>query len=266
MSYHISFPASSGAAPGAPSPADPDRPGWGVGQGVAVWMASVSLLFVTVFAAQATWFLVRYAQTGAQPSASDLASPSLALCGVLGTLVAHGLTIFVCVAVVRKTSRFGFFDALGWGWPRGFRWPHALGLVLLFYPLGGILERMIPQSETDLDKLLKYGLAVRVAVAILASLTAPFVEEIVYRGVLFGALRKEFGAKATVAVVSGLFLLVHVPQYWGGWAGLTLLALLSVTLTVVRAATGSVLPGFFMHFVFNGVQAVGIVFFWDYVR
>jgi len=62
-----------------------------------------------------------------------------------------------------------------------------------------------------------------------------------------------------IALVSLLFAGVHVFQYRNNIAVILAITLLSVTLTVTRAVTGSVLPGFIMHVVFNGIQSVFIV-------
>lgn len=101
------------------------------------------------------------------------------------------------------------------------------------------------------------------AIACVAALSAPLAEEVVYRGIIFGGLQRRLGVRPTVVLVSLLFLAVHIPQYWGGWAGLAMLALLSLTLTVLRAATGSILPSVMLHYAFNGIQAIAIVFFWE---
>jgi hypothetical protein len=40
---------------------------------------------------------------------------------------------------------------------------------------------------------------------------------------------------------------------------IAVITLLSITLTVARAVSGKVLPGFIIHLVFNGIQSVLIV-------
>ncbi|HNG96166.1 MAG TPA: CPBP family intramembrane metalloprotease, partial [Acidobacteriota bacterium] len=72
-------------------------------------------------------------------------------------------------------------------------------------------------------------------------------------------LRSRFSQWTTIGIVSFLFLLVHVPQYWGGWSGLILLGTLSLALTVIRAETKSILPGVYIHTLFNAAGALGIL-------
>ncbi|MGH9945152.1 MAG: lysostaphin resistance A-like protein, partial [Pyrinomonadaceae bacterium] len=85
------------------------------------------------------------------------------------------------------------------------------------------------------------------------------VEEVVYRGLLFPTLQRSLNTTAAIAAVSVLFALVHVPQYWNNVGVIIAITLLSVTLTLVRARTGRLLPCFVIHLVFNGIQSVLIL-------
>lgn len=251
-----------------PKGSDPDNPGWTVGGGIGIWGISVLLIFMAALVAQIIWMVRFQMQTGRMPTQNDL-DATVTFWSIISTFVAHLLTLCICLLFVRRNSRVGFAESLGLDWFRNLTSQRLtmLGLCVLLTPvflaLGGILQKYIPSSKTQLDEVLRMGLHVRIAIALIAAFSAPLVEEIVYRGVLFGALRKSFDEIATITIVSLMFLAVHIPQYWGGWAGLTLLAILSVTLTIIRARTKSVLPGIVMHFIFNGIQAVGIIFFWD---
>src|SRR4030095_3249209 len=131
-----------------------------------------------------------------------------------------------------------------------------LGLLLITQ----LLARVIPQSEDNaFADLLKSSRAVRIAIAALATFSAPFVEEVVYRGVVFSALRRNLGLIVTVGIVTVMFSGVHVLQYWGAWLSILGLTLLSLALTVVRARTGSVLPCVMIHALNNAFFAVLIL-------
>jgi membrane protease YdiL (CAAX protease family) len=56
-----------------------------------------------------------------------------------------------------------------------------------------------------------------------------------------------------------LFAGVHVLQYYNNLGVMAVIVLLSVALTLVRARTGSLLPSYVMHLVFNGIQAIILV-------
>jgi membrane protease YdiL (CAAX protease family) len=67
------------------------------------------------------------------------------------------------------------------------------------------------------------------------------------------------GVVLTVVFVASLFALVHAYQYRNNLGVIGTIAILSFTLTYVRARTGRLLPCFVIHLVFNGIQSVIIV-------
>ncbi len=266
----MTFPTEHAATP--PSNRDSRLPmvGWNASAALVTWLLSISAILLASIGAQLGWTSWFYLQRAALPTQADLtASPSLTLTLVLSTFVAHAVTLLWCWQLIHRTSPHGLRPALGLDWCRPC-WSRRGAFLLacafaapLFLAVGAWLERYLPNAKTDLDRILAQGPSIRVAIACVAALSAPLVEEVVYRGVIFGGLQRSLGGRAAVVLVSLLFLAVHVPQYWGGWAGLTMLALLSVTLTVLRAATGSILPSVVLHYAFNGIQAIAIVFFWE---
>jgi uncharacterized protein len=110
-----------------------------------------------------------------------------------------------------------------------------------------------------LDLLVESSMQARFATAFVAVFTAPLIEELLYRGLLYSALERAAGVGIAVAVISLLFAGVHVFQYSNNIAVITVITLLSITLTVTRALTGTVLPSFIIHLVFNGVQSLLLV-------
>ena len=136
----------------------------------------------------------------------------------------------------------------------------VVGTLIAVIAAAVILEQILPQKQTTaFDMLLKAGPHVRIALAIMAVATAPLVEEIIYRGVLYSCLRPRVGTGGSVAIITLLFAGVHFPQYWGAWAGLAELTLLSLVLTVVRASTKSLLPCFLIHLLNNAFGATQIL-------
>src|SRR5262249_2974543 len=95
--------------------------------------------------------------------------------------------------------------------------------------------------------------------------TAPLVEEMVYRGLLYSAFQKAMGQWGAVVVVASMFAGLHVVQYWPNAAAISSITLLSVVLTMVRARTGRLLPCYVIHLVFNGIQSV-IILLEPYIR
>jgi uncharacterized protein len=160
---------------------------------------------------------------------------------------------------VTKIGRRPFWRTLGWGWIPQFRFVHAIGLAFLMIGVAVLLERTLPHKETDLEKLLKMGMAIRIMVAALAVVTAPLIEEIVYRGVIYSSVEGLMGKAAAVTFVTLLFALVHAPQYWGSVAALASILSLSFVLTLLRAWTGKLLPCYATHLVYNSVQALALL-------
>jgi membrane protease YdiL (CAAX protease family) len=247
------------ATPSTPAPAQPQADKrWGIGTGLLVWLGSVVLLFGFQIIAIVIYFVIKVRQTGGMPKTFEIDWLNATL-SIASTFPAHLLTLLLCWLVVTRVGKRPFWQTLGWRWHSQFKWVHAVGLAFLMMGLAYLLEKLLPHKETDLEKLLKLGASVRVMVAALAVLTAPLVEEVVYRGVLYSGIERVWGKAAGVVLVTFLFALVHVPQYWGSYAAITAIVSLSLVLTLLRAATGGILPCVATHLVYNGVQAVALL-------
>lgn len=248
---------------------DPDEPAWGPFTGISVWLVSVAAIIVIPVIAVALWLVIQTVRGAPLPNftARDeveqwVMSPNILLLQIISTIVAHALTLAICWAVVTKMGSRPFRASLGWSWGghRVWYWVVFSGCTLLgIQILSQVLIRFLPERESPFDQLLKSSQQVRIAVAILAVFTAPIVEEVVYRGVLFSALRKRIGVIATVIIVTATFAGVHVFQNRGAWVSISGLAFLSLALTTVRARTKSVLPCVFIHTLNNAFASIVIL-------
>jgi membrane protease YdiL (CAAX protease family) len=248
---------------------DPDRPHWGPLAGIGVWLFSVATIIVIPALAGIGWMLLDRQRGLDVPPWTDrialidyLQSPRLIAVQIYATMIAHLVTLAFCWMVVTRLKARPFLKSLGWNWAgkSALYWVlFSASVFIAIMAADFILSRFVPQSEPPFAELLKKSYHVKVAVAVLATFSAPFVEEIIYRGVLYSGLRKFFGIPATIIAVTILFAGVHVPQYWGAWASLTGLMLLSLTLTIVRARTKSILPSVVIHFVNNSVISLLLV-------
>ena len=134
---------------------------------------------------------------------------------------------------------------------------HCVGFLILTLVAGGLIAKFIPDHKTSFEHLMelvsltKFG---RVAIFLVAVVSAPFEEEVIYRGVLFPSLQNKFGVTWAIVIVSLLFGGVHVPQYLPSYQAITMIMTLSVGLTVVRAYSKSILPTVVIHVLFNGLQ------------
>ena len=96
-------------------------------------------------------------------------------------------------------------------------------------------------------------------VAFMATFTAPLVEEVVYRGILYSALQRSVGVSTAIGITTLLFALVHLPQYYPSVSTMILLTLLSLVLTLVRVKTHNLLPCVILHTIFNAVQSLALI-------
>jgi membrane protease YdiL (CAAX protease family) len=251
-------------------PPDPDQPPWGPASGVGVWVSSVAAIIVIPIIAVVLWFVIQSARGAALPNFGApqelvewLKSPTLLLVQVLSTIVAHAITIGICWMVVTRMGKRPFWATLGWDWAGHSLWywmAFSASVMIAILLVTQLLGRVLPQSEENsFTELLKSSTQVRIAIAILATFSAPLVEEAVYRGLLYSGLRKVFGVAPTVLLVTLMFAGVHVLQYFGSWVSLAGLTLLSLALTLVRAKTKSVLPCVVIHTVNNAFFSVLIL-------
>ena len=257
------------AVPAAPEVQPiPKKPDWwmawiDVGIAVGAWIVSVLfLVFVPVIYAL-PYMIYRIAKTGA-PSAVELASDKMLIFfSVAGILPTHLLTFVLVWAIVSYAGRRPFWKNIEFDWPPNSS--HAMTtllsivLAIVLFSLAFAITMFYGERKTDLDLMIESSIYTRFATAFVAVVTAPLIEELIYRGLLYKALEKAAGVAIAIVVVSLLFAGVHVFQYRNNLAVIAVITLLSITLTVARAVSGKVLPAFIIHLVFNGIQSVLIV-------
>ncbi len=236
------------------SPPPEQRALWGVSTAIVVWILSVGFLFLFQGIALIVYIAGKFAVTGELPGKA-LTSP-IALISLGATFLGHLATLAVCWRVVTNSGQRPFFGSLGWRWHTQFKAIHAIALAAVMLLVTVLLDRILPRGETEFEKMLQLGTAVRVSVALLAVFTAPLVEEIVYRGVVYSAIEWWRGRLAAVVAVSLLFGAVHVPQYLGSVSAIAAILALSIVLTLLRAVTRQLLPCVATHLTFNLIQAV----------
>jgi CAAX protease family protein len=231
---------------------------------ILVWIASVlCLAFVPLILVIP--YLVYMWKTVGLPSADTLASDkTLLFLSILGVIPAHLVTFGIVWLVVTEAGSYPFWKTIG------FEWPKDLGpikgvilcslLAAALLGIGGLVTHFAGGGKTQLDMLIESSTQARLATAFIAFATAPLIEELIYRGMLYAALERAMGTGLAIALVSILFAGVHVFQYSNNLAVIAVIALLSVTLTTVRAITGKVFPSFVIHLVFNGIQSLILVF------
>ncbi len=238
----------------------PNHPPWKVLAAVAVWISSVLLIVIVP-----TAILLPYLATQegvlsdplilAEFARTDATAVVLQIAAIVP---AHILTLLVAWIVVTQGKKFSFFQMLGWK-NGGFAWWHYVVILLAFFALAVVVGNYFPEKENELIRILQSSRSAVYIVAIVATLTAPLVEEVVYRGVLYSAFQRAFGVPTAFLLVTGLFALVHVPQYYPSYSTIFLLTILSLTLTAIRVRSGNLLPCVVLHTLFNGIQSVLLI-------
>jgi membrane protease YdiL (CAAX protease family) len=244
---------------------DPNNPVWGAGGALLVWLASILVQVIIPL-----FFVIPFAlHRGLNPGNPDFGKMAVDLAmsdktaiflQVLSILPTHLLTLALLWVFVTRFGKRPFLASLGWGWSPSLRFWKSLGLGVALFIVSWILAVLLGANKpTKLEQLINSSIATRYTIAALAVFTAPFVEEFVYRGVLYSALQRTIGRNSAVFVVLGLFTLIHVPQYWPNIGVISAVALLSIALTIVRAYSGRLLPCIVIHMSFNAVQALLLI-------
>jgi uncharacterized protein len=232
----------------------PDNPPWSLFQGFLVWGSSVALLLFVPFVLVLPYVVYKVVSSGSSEALAN--DPNLIFLSIVGVLPTHILTFLLVWLVVTNRGRRPFWPLLGWTWPRGFGPLKTFGIAVILLGIGWTITHFFGGAETQLDEIIKSSPQARIVVAFLAAVTGPLVEELVYRGVLYSAVQRVLGVAWAVGLVSVLFAAVHVAQYYNNFGVILAISVLSVSLTLIRARTGSLLPSYVIHFVFNGIQAV----------
>lgn len=238
----------------------PNNPPWNSWVAIGVWFASVAFILVIP-----TLFLLPYLATLQPPPAGSdeliefaKTDPTSLFLQIVAILPAHALTVLLGWLIVTRVRKYRFTDMLGWT-SGGVRWWHYVVLLMGFFLIATLVSSFLPEQDNDLLRILRSSRAAVYIVAFVATFTAPFVEELVYRGILYSAFQRALGVPAAFVLVTLLFALVHVPQYLPSYSTIILLTLLSLMLTFIRVRSGNLWPCIVLHTLFNGIQSLGLI-------
>jgi membrane protease YdiL (CAAX protease family) len=250
----------SSFAPPAPS-AGPDNPPWGILMAFVAWLSSIAVLFILPNIFLAPYIAYHY-QGLPKPTQDVLFSDkTLVLLLVSSWLPAHLLTLLVIWAIATKLGKFSLKEVFGWSWSPNFGVWKSAGFAASLFAIAWVITAVFGGKDTDLDRILQSSRAAALMLAFLAVATAPLVEEMIYRGLLYSALQRVTGRLFAVLIVAGMFAGLHVFQYRQNIGAILSIAILSLSLTALRAKTGRLLPCYVIHLIFNGVQSLIIVFY-----
>lgn len=137
-------------------------------------------------------------------------------------------------------------------WRRVAWWRVLLWVVLcmVVVVVMGVLYHQLGARESDLMSDIghaRYPLAVTASVA----LVAPLVEEMVFRGFVYGGFERSIGRWSALWLSSLIFALMHAGQY--NLPEVMQVLVLGLMLGLARMRTGSIWTSTAMHMVNNGV-------------
>ncbi|MFB3923884.1 MAG: lysostaphin resistance A-like protein [Terriglobia bacterium] len=167
------------------------------------------------------------------------------------------LTIYLFIVV---NHRLPFWETLNWRMP-----PRSKALQFF---LGGILLALVIQlmppllpdrDDFPLTRLFTSPLA-GYAISAFAVLIAPFMEELIFRGVLFAFFQNLVGDRFAVFGTATLFAALHVPEYWGAWNHVFLILMVGLVFSAARGFTGSLVPSVILHVAYNASLMTGLYF------
>jgi membrane protease YdiL (CAAX protease family) len=132
--------------------------------------------------------------------------------------------------------------------------------IALHFPaefIDALVERAFP---TPVEELVARAALLRpatpgglVVVLVVVACVAPFVEEMFFRGALYGGLRRSHTLFGASAVSAACFVVGHLD--YKKWPALTVVA---VAMTYLRAASGSLFPALATHVTFNAFSVLSI--------
>ncbi len=92
------------------------------------------------------------------------------------------------------------------------------------------------------------------ATLLLGAVIAPMAEEFIFRGYIYGVLKRYLGMAAGIAINAALFAAIHF-----NLPSLPALFLLAVCFTLAYEVSGSILVSMFMHAMFNLIMFAGMI-------
>ena len=162
-------------------------------------------------------------------------------------------------ALVAIRGRLPFLQALKW---RKIAPAKALGYFVAGLVLA-VAVQLAPvvfpdQANFPLQQLFSSP-AVAYALGAFAVLLAPFMEELIFRGVLFAIFEDQIGLRFAIITTAVLFTAMHIPEYLGAWNHIFLLLIVGLVFSLARGLTGSLVPSVLLHAAYNLCQ-VGLLF------
>jgi hypothetical protein len=129
-----------------------------------------------------------------------------------------------------------------------------------------LLPPVLPDANQFPFENLFNSTAAAYAVGAFAILVAPFMEEMIFRGILFGIFESQVGLRFAILITAILFGGLHVPEYWGAWNHMFLIFLVGLVFSLARGVSGSLAPSVFLHMGYNASMMIALFMSTEHFR
>jgi membrane protease YdiL (CAAX protease family) len=148
------------------------------------------------------------------------------------------------------------------GTPRQLSQGLAVGMILgtVFVLAASLLQNQVSQTRAGLLARMAAtpGLS-QLAWVIMALFLAPLIEELLFRGVLYGGYRKTFGSVGAAVSTTLLFVFFHITEAIYFWPAFIFIAGMASVALWVRLRSGAIGPAVAVHFGYNAMVAVAVM-------
>ncbi len=175
------------------------------------------------------------------------------------------ITCLTCFLILRSISPLTLFGLSRAGWRQSLRRvvPALILALPAIYFIHALSFRYLGASPQPLLEFLAghAGTSDRILLAFTAIVVAPISEELIFRGYLYGVMRRYTGQIPALLLSAGLFAAIHAHLPAAG--GLFILAL---TLTIVYESTASLWTPILMHAGFNTLTVMTTLLWPDLLK
>lgn len=188
-----------------------------------------------------------------------ISKPQFTIGSMLLWYAAIFLFLYVTLSLLRGHS---FWETLGWR--KLVPIQKELPKNPLIYLLAGcglsffvalMTSSMKTPENTPIEELFKFRETALLFVC-MAVFVAPLVEETLFRGYLYPIFARSFGITPAILLTGLLFGLMHGAQLGWTWGLVSMLTLVGIVFTLVRARTGTVFASFLMHLGYNSLISI----------
>jgi membrane protease YdiL (CAAX protease family) len=248
---------AAAAAPLSPPSLEDERPAGPPRTGLAavpVWVPFAALLAVLTASTFVTLFMVGVADLAGLPvREGDGQPPGVLLSGTVVQDIAFVAAAFFFTRAWAGEVRPATFGLRATPVVPALVWSAAIyvlfwaSVIVYTQAIGTGPEQRIVTDLRGEDSLLILG-----GFAVLVGIAAPLVEELFFRGFLFGVLRERIGVVAAAIAAGAIFGLIHAAGTPVRTLGI--LVLLGIGLCILYVKTGSLLPCMGLHALHNSIS------------